>query len=110
MPYREPFAWAAVPLFDTTMSGVGGFPSPSSPLPPGMLSTSLLEGVDLDSGRSDKQHEGGGPVLVDIPGLNRVKECYSEESLQVGCGLQVPCLECICACRPVCAFVDIHLH
>ncbi|KAG6554310.1 hypothetical protein Mapa_004226 [Marchantia paleacea] len=82
MPYREPFAWAAVPLFDTTMSGVGGFPSPSSPLPPGMLSTSLLEGVDLDSGRSDKQHEGGGPVLVDIPGLNRVKECYSEESLQ----------------------------
>ncbi|KAL3697766.1 hypothetical protein R1sor_011842 [Riccia sorocarpa] len=82
MPYREPFAWAAVPLFDTTMSGVGGFPSPSSPLPIGMLSTSLLDGVDMDGSRSDSKHEAAGPVLVDIPGLNRVKECYSEESLQ----------------------------
>ncbi|CAM6094734.1 unnamed protein product [Calypogeia fissa] len=86
MPYKEPFAWAAVPLFDMSNHGVGGFPSPSSPLSSGLLHNNLIEGVDLDSGRSEHSKHGhetsSGPVLVDIPGLNRVKECYNEESLQ----------------------------
>lgn len=87
MPYKEPFAWAAVPLFDMSNHGVGGFPSPSSPLSSGLSHNNLIEGVDVGSGRSEQSKHGyypsSGPVLVDIPGLNRVKECYNEESLQV---------------------------
>ena len=88
MPYREPFAWAAVPLFDSSISGgVGGFGSPSSPLPTGLGSNVIDPGVDmigrtLSEGRV-AHDTGGTPVIVEIPGLNRVKENYIEESLQV---------------------------
>ncbi|KAG0603065.1 hypothetical protein M758_10G063500 [Ceratodon purpureus] len=89
MPFREPFAWATVSLFDSSVTGgVGGFTSPSSPLPPSLLGSGLLEAaVDIegrlvtsgDSKHHDtRQHE---PVLVDVPGLNRVKENYMEETL-----------------------------
>lgn len=88
MPFREPFAWAAVPLFDSSISGgVGGLGSPSSPVPPGLLGPSAADpGLDL-IGRtlSDGRiaHDSGAtPVIVEIPGLNRVKENYTEESLQ----------------------------
>ncbi|XP_024384292.1 guanine nucleotide exchange factor SPIKE 1 isoform X3 [Physcomitrium patens] len=89
MPFREPFAWATVSLFDSSVTGgVGGFTSPSSPLPSSLLGSGLMEAaVDIDgqlltSGDSKhhdtRQHE---PVLVDVPGLNRVKENYMEETL-----------------------------
>lgn len=88
MPYREPFAWAAVPLFDSSIpSGVGGFGSPSSPLTPGLLGSNIVDpGLDmngrtLSEGRIARD-SGGTPVIVEIPGLNRVKENYIEESLQ----------------------------
>jgi hypothetical protein len=88
MPYREPFAWAAVPLFDNSIPGVaGGFGSPSSPLPAGLGSSGIDPGLDmvgrtLSEGRVT--HDSSGtPVIVEIPGLNRVKENYVEESLQV---------------------------
>jgi hypothetical protein len=91
MPFREPFAWATVSLFDSSVTGgVGGFTSPSSPLPPSLLGSGLMEAaVDIegrlvtggDSKHHDtRQHE---PVLVDVPGLNRVKENYMEETLLV---------------------------
>ncbi|KAH9556934.1 hypothetical protein CY35_07G058600 [Sphagnum magellanicum] len=89
MPFREPFAWATVPLFDANVTGgVGGFTSPSSPLPQRtLLGSGLMEGsldgdeklVAGDSKHHEpRQHE---PVLVDVPYFNRVKENYTEETL-----------------------------
>lgn len=88
MPFREPFAWAVVALFDANITGgVGGFSSsPSSPLPPGLFGPSLME-ASLDSdGRliADAKTESSSvPVLVDVQSLRRVKENYTEEMLQV---------------------------
>ncbi|XP_024369391.1 guanine nucleotide exchange factor SPIKE 1 isoform X5 [Physcomitrium patens] len=87
MPFREPFAWAVVALFDANITGgVGGFSSsPSSPLPPGLFGPSLME-ASLDSdGRliADAKTESSSvPVLVDVQSLRRVKENYTEEMLQ----------------------------
>lgn len=90
MPFREPFAWATVALFDANITGgVGGFSSSpnSSPLPPGLLGSALME-ASLDSdGRliaDSKAESASVPVLVDVPSLHRVKENYTEEMLQVG--------------------------
>lgn len=90
MPFREPFAWATVALFDANVTGgVGGFSSSptSSPLPPGILGSALME-ASLDSdGRliaDSKTESASVPVLVDVPGLHRVKENYTDEMLQVG--------------------------
>lgn len=88
MPFREPLAWATVALFDANITGgVGGFSSsPSSPLPPGLLGSALME-ASLDSdGRliADAKAECASvPVLVDVPSLHRIKENYTEEMLQV---------------------------
>ncbi|KAG0565982.1 hypothetical protein KC19_7G029000 [Ceratodon purpureus] len=89
MPFREPFAWATVSLFDSSVTGgVGGFTSPSSPLPPSLLGSGLMEAaVDINgqlvTGGDPKHHDSRQhePVLVDVPGLNRVKENYMEDSL-----------------------------
>lgn len=90
MPFREPFAWATVALFDANVTGgVGGFSSSptSSPLPPGILGSALME-ASLDSdGRliaDPKTESASVPVLVDVPGLHRIKENYTDEMLQVG--------------------------
>lgn len=91
MPFREPFAWATVSLFDSSLTGgVGGFTTPSSPSPPSLLGSGLMEAtLDIDgrlvSGES-KHHDTRNhePVLVDVPGLNRVKENYMEDTLLVG--------------------------
>lgn len=91
MPFREPFAWATVSLFDSSVTGgVGGFTSPSSPLPPNLLGSGLMEAaVDINGQLvtgGDLKHHGSRhhePVLVDVPGLNRVKENYMEETLLV---------------------------
>ncbi|MCO5610233.1 hypothetical protein L7F22_064469 [Adiantum nelumboides] len=88
MPYREPFAWAAVPLFDNSIpGGVGGFGSPSSPLPSALGGTNIVDPTVEMNGRGlmegkIAQDPGGTRVIVEIPGLNRVKENYIQESLQ----------------------------
>ncbi len=100
MPFREPFAWATVSLFDANVTGgVGGFTSPSSPLPqPTLLGSGLMEAsLDIDgrlvAGDSKhhepRQHE---PVLVDVPSFNRVKENYMEETLLVGTFVSFSCI------------------
>lgn len=90
MPFREPFSWSTIPLFDANITGgVGGFSSSptSSPLPPGILGSALME-ASLDSDgkliADSKTESASVPVLVDVPGLHRVKENYTEEMLQVG--------------------------
>ncbi|XP_073392859.1 guanine nucleotide exchange factor SPIKE 1 isoform X2 [Physcomitrium patens] len=88
IPFREPFAWSILPLFDAIVTGgVGGFSSPTnSPLPPGVLGSALME-TSLDSdGRliaDSKPESVSVPVLVDVPTLHRVKENYTEEMLLV---------------------------
>ncbi|KAH9737465.1 Guanine nucleotide exchange factor SPIKE 1 [Citrus sinensis] len=87
MPYRESFAWAIVPLFDNSIGAVsGGSASPSSPLAPSVSGSSSHEGVfepiskiTLDGKLG---YSGGSSVIVEISNLNKVKECYTEESLQ----------------------------
>eukprot|EP00252_Welwitschia_mirabilis_P019875 TRINITY_DN4713_c0_g1_i1.p1 TRINITY_DN4713_c0_g1~~TRINITY_DN4713_c0_g1_i1.p1 ORF type:complete len:1841 (+),score=338.97 TRINITY_DN4713_c0_g1_i1:465-5987(+) len=88
MPYREAFAWAVVPLFESSMSGgVGGTPSPGSPLASSISgSTSHESNLDL-VGRTASDGRmthcsNGSAVIVEIPNLNRVKESYVEEMLQ----------------------------
>jgi hypothetical protein len=94
-------AWATVALFDANITGgVGGFSSsPSSPLPPGLLGSALME-ASLDSdGRliADAKAECASvPVLVDVPSLHRIKENYTEEMLQVSyCDLSSDGLVCL---------------
>jgi hypothetical protein len=89
MPFREPFAWASVALFDANVTGgVGGFSSSptSSPLPPGILGSALMEASLDQDGRliaDSKTESASVPVLVDVPGLHRVKENYTDEMLHV---------------------------
>lgn len=90
MPYRESFAWAVVPLFDNNLTThTGESASPSSPLTPSMTASSSHDGVfePIAKITSDgKQgYSGGSSVVVEISNLNKVKESYSEESIQVGC-------------------------
>ncbi|CAM8926387.1 unnamed protein product [Rhodiola kirilowii] len=87
MPYRECFAWAVVPLFDSSFNAVsGGSASPSSPLAPNMSGSSSHEGVPNSNtkfaldGRAS--YSGGSPIIVELSNLNKAKECYTEDSLQ----------------------------
>jgi hypothetical protein len=116
MPFREPFAWATVSLFDSSVTGgVGGFTSPSSPLPPSLLGSGLMEAaVDINGQlvtggdpkhHDSKQHE---PVLVDVPGLNRVKENYMEDTLLV-CKPPSNFLDKFFLCEPCCLLNDFSL-
>lgn len=91
MPYRESFAWAIIPLFDNSISATsGGCASPNCPV----ASTASMSGsssheVALEPIAKimleDKlAHSSGGSVVVEISNLNKVKESYTEDSLQVG--------------------------
>ncbi|OMO83054.1 hypothetical protein CCACVL1_11578 [Corchorus capsularis] len=87
MPYRESFAWAIVPLFDNSIGAAsGGSASPSSPLAPSMSGSSSHEGVfePIAKITSDGKlgYSSGSSVIVEISNLNKVKESYTEESLQ----------------------------
>ncbi|XP_024370509.1 guanine nucleotide exchange factor SPIKE 1 [Physcomitrium patens] len=89
MPFREPFAWSMIALFDANVTGgVGGFSSSptSSPLPSGILGSALMEAsLDLD-GRliaDSKADSASVPVLVDVSSLHRVKENYTEDMLLI---------------------------
>ena len=88
MPYRESFAWAIVPLFDNSIAAAsGGSASPSSPLAPSMSGSSSHERVfePIAKITSDGKlgYSTGSSVIVEISNLNKVKESYTEESLQV---------------------------
>ncbi|EPS68174.1 hypothetical protein M569_06596, partial [Genlisea aurea] len=86
MPYREPFAWAIVPLFDGGSTSVcGGSSSLGSPIITTISGTSSQEAsadvvskISLDGNLG---HSGGNTVRVEISNLSKVKECYTEESL-----------------------------
>ncbi|OAY76191.1 guanine nucleotide exchange factor SPIKE 1 [Ananas comosus] len=88
MPYRESFAWAIIPLFESNNAVVaGGSASPSSPLASSVSGSSSqdsivdpLSKVTLDGKLS--QYSGGSSVIVEISNLNKVKESYTEDSLQ----------------------------
>ncbi|XP_021300419.1 guanine nucleotide exchange factor SPIKE 1 isoform X2 [Herrania umbratica] len=87
MPYRESFAWAIVPLFDNSIGAAsGGSASPSSPLAPGISGSTSHEGVfePIAKITSDGKlgYSSGSSVIVEISNLNKVKESYTEESLQ----------------------------
>lgn len=85
MPYREPFAWAIIPLFDSSASAASvGSASPGSP-----LASSLSGSVSQDHGSepiakitSDGKLGYSSAVVVEVSNLNKVKEGYTEDSLQ----------------------------
>lgn len=89
MPYRESFAWAIVPLFDNNNPMVsGGAASPSSPLAPSASGSSsqdsFVESVAKNTSDGKlSQYPSGSSVIVEISNLNKVKENYTEDSLQV---------------------------
>lgn len=87
MPYKESFAWTIVPLFDNSIGVTsGGAASPSSPLAPSVSGSSSHDGVfepvakiTLDGKLG---YSSGSSVVVEISNLNKVKESYTEDSLQ----------------------------
>lgn len=89
MPYRESFAWAIVSLFDSSIGvASGGSASPSSPLAPSMSGSISHEGVFEPSTKITLDgklgYSSGSSVMVEISYLSKVKESYTEDSLQVG--------------------------
>uniref|UniRef100_N1QRS9 Dedicator of cytokinesis protein 8 n=1 Tax=Aegilops tauschii TaxID=37682 RepID=N1QRS9_AEGTA len=86
MPYREPFAWAMIPLFENNHAG-GDAASPSSPLAPSMSGSSSQDSIvepisKLASDGKLNHYSSGSSVIVEISNLNKVKESYMEDSLQ----------------------------
>ncbi|XP_031129234.1 guanine nucleotide exchange factor SPIKE 1 isoform X1 [Ipomoea triloba] len=87
MPYRESFAWAIIPLFDSGLSAaVGGSNSPSSPLSTSISGSSYQEGgvEPIAKITSDGKlgYSSGNSIVVEVSNLNKVKEGYTEDSLQ----------------------------
>ncbi|KAK9937405.1 hypothetical protein M0R45_014199 [Rubus argutus] len=87
MPYRESFAWAIVSLFDNSIGAASvGSASPSSPLAPSMSGSTTHDGVFEPSAKVTLDGKLGyssrSSVLVEISNLNKVKESYTEDSLQ----------------------------
>ncbi|GKV38388.1 hypothetical protein SLEP1_g46303 [Rubroshorea leprosula] len=88
MPYRESFTWVIVPLFDNSIGGAsGGSASASSRLAASMSGSSSHEGVlesvakiTLDGKMG---YSSGSSIVVEISNLHKVKESYTEESLQI---------------------------
>jgi len=88
MPYRESFAWAIVPLFDNTIGAAsGGSASPSSPLAPSISGSISHDGgvepVSKITLHGKLGYSSGSSVVVELSNLNKVKESYTEDSLQV---------------------------
>ena len=89
MLYIESFAWVVFPLFERNIGGgVDGIASSIIPLAPSISGSSSRESeIDLIrrstlDGRMT-HYSSGCAVMVEIPNLNRVKESYVEELLQV---------------------------
>lgn len=88
MPHRESFAWAILPLFDNNIGAAsGGSASPSSPLPRSVSGSSSHDGgfepVSKITLHGKLGYTSGSSVVVEISSLNKVKESYTEDSLQV---------------------------
>lgn len=88
MPYREAFSWAIIPLFESNIgSASGGSASPSSPLAHSLSGASLQEGVSEPIAKvtldGQMGYSSGNSVVVEVSNLNKVKESYTEDSLQV---------------------------
>ncbi|KAM7484877.1 hypothetical protein LguiA_000886 [Lonicera macranthoides] len=76
MPYKEPFAWAFVPLFDSNTGPVSnGFVFPSCPLATSVCTSGSQDGIDEPNVKTS--------VVIEISNLSKVKEGYTEDSLQV---------------------------
>ncbi|PIA57582.1 hypothetical protein AQUCO_00600356v1 [Aquilegia coerulea] len=87
MPYREPFAWAMVPLFDNNASVSGGAASPSSPFAPSISGSNSHEsvaepGAKVTLNGKVAQYPNESCIIVEISNLNKVKESYTEDSIQ----------------------------
>ncbi|KAJ6725270.1 DEDICATOR OF CYTOKINESIS DOCK [Salix viminalis] len=87
MPYKESFAWTIVPLFDNSIGVTsGGAASPSSPLAPSVSGSSSHDGVFEPAAKITLDgklgYSSGSSVVVEISNLNKVKESYTEDSLQ----------------------------
>ncbi|TKY68582.1 Guanine nucleotide exchange factor SPIKE 1 [Spatholobus suberectus] len=87
MPYKESFAWTIVSLFDSSIGAASVGPaSPSSPLAPSVSGSSSHEGVFETSAKisldGKLSYSNGNSVVVEVSNLNKVKESYTEESLQ----------------------------
>ncbi|KAJ7948981.1 guanine nucleotide exchange factor SPIKE 1 [Quillaja saponaria] len=87
MPYKESFAWAIVSLFDNSIGAASvGSASPSSPLAPSASGSSFHEGVSESSAKITLDgklgYSNGNSVVVEISNLSKVKESYTEDSLQ----------------------------
>uniref|UniRef100_A0A1D1YUR9 Dedicator of cytokinesis protein 11 n=1 Tax=Anthurium amnicola TaxID=1678845 RepID=A0A1D1YUR9_9ARAE len=86
MPYRESFAWVIIPLFENNSHSVAsGVGSPSTPLTPSISGSSSHENVEPNAKVAldgKLAHSSGSPILVEISTLNKVKESYTEDSLQ----------------------------
>lgn len=85
MPYRESFAWAIIPLFDSNInSSPGGPASPSSSVAPNVSVSSSQDASDPVAKLDGKLgYSSGNSVVVEVSNLNKVKEGYTEDSLQV---------------------------
>ncbi|KAH1210267.1 Guanine nucleotide exchange factor SPIKE 1 [Glycine max] len=87
MPYKESFTWTIVSLFDSSIGAASVGPaSPSSPLAPSISGSSSHEGVFDTSAKisldGKLSYSNGNSVVVEVSNLNKVKESYTEESLQ----------------------------
>ncbi|KAI4341561.1 hypothetical protein MLD38_026273 [Melastoma candidum] len=85
MPYRESFAWAILPLFDNIIGAASnGSASPSSPLAPGVSGPILHDGEPATkiTMQGKVGYSSGSSVVIEISNLNKVKESYTEDSLQ----------------------------
>ena len=86
MPYRESFAWAIIPLFDSNITAPsGGSASPGSPLTPSMSGSGSQDHVmePIAKITSEGKLNYSSAVVVEVSNLNKVKEGYTEDSLQV---------------------------
>jgi hypothetical protein len=78
-----------IPLFENNhAAGAGDAASPSSPLAPSMPGSSSQDSIvepiskfTLDG--KINNYSSGTSVIIEIPNLNKVKESYIEDSLQV---------------------------
>jgi len=83
MPYKESFAWAIVPLFDNSIAVI----SRGAALAPSVSGSSSHDGVFEPAAKialdGKLGYSSGISVVVEISNLNKVKESYTEDSLQV---------------------------
>ena len=89
MPCKESFAWAMIPLFEGNHAGgLSDAAYPSSPLAtslPGSTSQDSIVDPILKLTLDGKvnHYSSGSSVIVEISNLNKVKESYIVDSLQL---------------------------